>query len=140
MKIRPVQLLAIALAGFVTYTLVGRSPGPDILIRLRATEEGAADATETTLPEVMALRPLAKAIRARDVAAGRRSLAEAAALFGALDRLPPEPTKSHQFPAGAAPAAAEEQLLCQQVIIWVEYLLQADRSPDQVRAVIAPLE
>ena len=89
------------------------------------------------------MRILAKDLVAGEVAAGRRSLFEAAALFGALNRLPPEamPLSLTDSKAGGPrlPARTDEARLCRQVIVWVPAVLKGWPA-DEAKSVTARLE
>lgn len=76
------------------------------------------------LPEILTLRIDAKDRIAKQVIAGQLSLIQAAALFGALNRLSPqsvEPPRSdlHASRLGF-PAHTDDERLCQQVVLWVD--------------------
>jgi hypothetical protein len=91
-----------------------------------------------SLSQLIALRIVAKSRITRDVIAGRLSLVAAAALFGALNRLPPQATPL--APADwsgsllGAPARTEEERLCWQVVEYVRWTLveEPDRAEDTV--------
>jgi hypothetical protein len=93
-------------------------------------------------PRAAALRSIAKKRIADDVAAGRRTLVEAAALFGALNRLPPtalDPSIGDaQYSQMPAPARTDEERLCRQVITWVENILLRE-APDRAEPVVTRL-
>jgi hypothetical protein len=85
---------------------------------------------------------MAKRQAAREVIAGRLSLVQAAALFGALNSLPPEGPKlsaidPHVRPPRVPPRTDEERL-CWHVIGYVK--AELDGEPDRARAVVARLE
>jgi hypothetical protein len=67
-------------------------------------------------PEPLPTR--ARRLVAREAAAGRRSLADAAALFVALNRLPPAVDLSRGFQYRNEPTA--EDRACRQVIVWAD--------------------
>jgi hypothetical protein len=83
------------------------------------------------------LRLLAKGRLTREVAAGRRPLLEAAALFRALDRRPPAPADPAGMPAGSAGVLTAEARWCRQVLTWVA-ALPGPAAPAE--AVVARLE
>jgi hypothetical protein len=99
-------------------------PDPDAPSGAVTTREG----------EFIALRATAKLDLARDVAAGRRTLVEAATLVAALNRRPPAPT----------PAALSDDLLppdelaCREVIDWVTVAL--GENPGRQAATVSRLE
>jgi hypothetical protein len=132
MRRAPVKLFALALAlGGVVIALTGFwLPEPD-------------DANLPDLPWVEAAEGpsspaavvgFAKRLVARDVAVGRRSLLEAAALFRDLPRLPPGlalPSVEGRDWGQDLPAATEEERLCIRVIGFVRGLLW--EQPDVAR-------
>ncbi len=129
--------LALGLAGAWAVVLCRRTDGPaeDVpVVESRSLAEG--------FPETAALRSLAKRQLAREAAAGRRSLLEVAALFGELNRLPPETPVVAPDPANPPaplPGGTEEERLCQQVVAFVGVAL-ADRPPGEIRSAVARLE
>jgi hypothetical protein len=139
MKGRHMNVLAFALGGIVACGLVCRSPELDDPPQVRAALRRMTDEARQLLAQIAVLRPPAKILLARDVAAGRLSLAEAAALFGALDQLPPRPPDARPADGDTALSVIEENL-CRQVIERVEYVLCADQPPEEVRPVVARLE
>jgi hypothetical protein len=86
--------------------------------------------------EVMVLRTFAKRHIAQEAAAGRRSLVEAAALFGQLNRLPPV-GRLPDYPHLSGDT--EEERLCRQVIVFVTRS-GPDWNSESVRATAARLE
>jgi hypothetical protein len=78
-------------------------------------------------PETVPLRVFAKRLIADDVAAGRRSLVEAAAMFGVLNRLPPAlpdyPPAGVTNPDIPIPTSTADERLCWQVVSWVRSVL-----------------
>jgi hypothetical protein len=88
------------------------------------------------------LRLVAKGLIARDVAAGRRSLVEAAALFRELDRLPPasiELARLDEVDASLPiPGQTEEERLCRHVLAYVRAAL-AGGEPDRAEAALTRL-
>lgn len=92
--------------------------------------------------EILALRPLAKCCIAHDVIEGRFSLLEAAALFGALNRIPPHaPNPSlldlHPSPL-SLPARTDEERLCRHVVEYVGWEL--GKEPDRAAVAVRRLE
>ena len=104
-----------------------------------------ASAIETVtgpIPETMALRGWAKLQIAREVSAGRRTLLDAAALYGELNQLPPVVNLSLHDGDNATlrgPVRTNEEMLCRQVMTWVEQLLIRE-APDRVGRVVDRLE
>src|SRR5688500_15756557 len=84
MKRWPNYMLALTLVGALAVVFGPQATEPADWGRPAETE-----ALAEGYPETAVLRTQAKKLIAREVAAGRRSLVEAAALFGALNRLPP---------------------------------------------------
>src|SRR5262245_31059139 len=88
MRVSPRSFLACTLAGSVAVTvspfLTGRAVPPP------AAGDAVDQTVEPSWPDVVQRRLLAKDLIAREAAAGKWSLVEAAALFGELNRLPPE--------------------------------------------------
>ncbi len=129
--------LAFCLAGALAFVFCRRADGP------------AADALPSDVgalaegfPEAVGLRVLAKRLIAREVAEGRRPLAEAAALFAALNRLPPGTPASVPLsapPPAGLPGDTEAGRLCQQVAAFLGVALE-DRPPGEVAAAVARLE
>ena len=134
MKQWPYCVLALILFGALAVVF-----GP------QATERVPRAETETfaeTLSETAALRTCAKQRIAREAADGRRSLVEAAALFGALNRFPPEtPALSlldtHHW-ALSAPVHTEDERLCRQVVQWVSGFWLSE-GPEYAAAAVARL-
>lgn len=96
----------------------------------------SSEADRQALLHVVLLRTTAKDQIGRDVIAGRLSLVQAAALFGALNRIPPQPqSTSWRF---RFPADTEEERLCRQILQCLSNEL-AEES-DRREATIARLE
>jgi hypothetical protein len=136
MRVTRLKLLALTLAGLVAFALLGRPPGPE------APPPPAGEAEPS--PEIVASRLIAKGQIAEDVAAGRRSLVEAAALFGALNRLPPlapDPTLRDEWypPPLRVPIRTNAERLCRQVADWVTPRLW-EKDPAREAEVVARLE
>jgi hypothetical protein len=91
-----------------------------------------------SLSQLITVRILAKNRISRDVIVGRLSLVEAAALFGALNRLPPQATPLSLADRRGSPlripARTEEERLCRQVVEYVRWALveEPDRAEDPV--------
>jgi hypothetical protein len=128
-------ILAVIVTGVAALALTRRPAAPDVP---HPAEVGAAgDASR----EVQ-LRIFAKVLVADEVAAGRRSLPEAAALFAALNRLPPGPVADPHLPfrtwSRHLPDRTAEQQLCLQVI---GYVAMADtKDAAAIAAAVARLE
>lgn len=127
-------LLLLALtAGALVVALYPRPPLPAEPL-WPGVSEGDRRLSETRM-----LRHFAKALIADEVIGGRRPLLEAAALFGALNRLPPEPLPLSVADVDPSlwriPARTDEERLCRQVVAWVSH-----RTPrDQADAAVARL-
>jgi hypothetical protein len=102
----------------------------------------SSEARGQALPTTLVLRIGAKHQIVGDVIDGRLTLVQAAALFGALNRLPPEsmkPSLSDVYPSHVRLRAhTDEEWLCEQVVHWVSFEL-ADRQ-DLRDATVARLE
>jgi hypothetical protein len=140
MRRLPVKILGLAIVAALLAIALGRSPpGPE------EPPPPAADPQEAVrqpLPETALLRPVAKRRLAREVIAGRLSLWQAAAQFGALNRLPPEAAYLSRIDLSARPPhlspRTDEERLCWQVISYVEAELWEE--PGRARSVVARLE
>jgi len=142
-KSLPRTFLAVALPvalAVALYPLVGRErPEPGVTAGLRRTEvlvEG--------LPESAFLRERAKRLVAREAAAGRWTLAEAAAMFAELNRVPPAAPRpvspeTPGHPLRHLPGRTDAELIALQVIAHVTAALP-DEPPEQARAAGARLE
>jgi hypothetical protein len=132
-----VLLAALSLAASLT-VILGRSPSESgQILPALPSESGQPSPSERdrqALVGTVLLRTTAKHRIARDVIAGRLSLAEAAALVGELNRVPPKAaTLRFRFPA-----CSDEELLCRQVIEYVR--AELDGEPDRQEATLAQLE
>ena len=91
---------------------------------------------------VVALRIAAKYRVARDVIAGRFSLLEGAALFGALNEVSPRAPELSLFRVHDSvrdvPGRTEEERLCRQVITYAGWELLAE--PERANAVVGRLK
>jgi hypothetical protein len=138
MKRWPYIPLALTLAAAVAVVCCPRWPEP-----AEPDVPPQAEFFEALVPEAMALRIRAKHLIAREVAAGRRGLVEAAALFGALNRLPPKSVELPNLDAIDAslrlPKRTDAERLCWLVIAHVKAVLN-EEPPDRVAAVVARLE
>jgi hypothetical protein len=104
-------------------------PATDEPARPRVSEEETQ-----SLPELIAVRIVAKNRLAREVIAHRLSVVQAAALFRALNRLPPEALP----PPRSVPACTEEERLCRQVVQYVRaHVKEPDRAADAVASLNA---
>jgi hypothetical protein len=137
MKRWPYIPLALTLAAAGAVVCHPRAPEPD-----EPDTPPQAEVFRPLAPETTALRIHVKHQIAREVAAGRRPLVEAAALFGALNRLPPEsiePPLLDRIDASLRlPRNTDEERLCWLVIAQVKAVLR-DEPPDRVAAVVARL-
>jgi hypothetical protein len=128
-------LVALA-AGLAAGALLHRPPEP-----VEPVVPPRAAARADGWPAAVVLRAIAKDQLARDVAAGRRSLPEAAALFRELNRLPPVPTDSADLSEAdlsmPIPGRTDEERYCQRVVTHVQAALHHD--PDRAAAVVARL-
>src|SRR5438270_13029427 len=127
MRPTPRNLLSATLAGFVVYAL-GRGPAPEPGGCAKPADAGAADWFPTSV-----LRCAAKDLIARDVAAGRMALLAAAALFRELNALPPRldcDAAMRYLGYGLTsrlPGRTPDELLCRQVLLRVEDILEVER-------------
>jgi hypothetical protein len=129
--------LAVALIGALAATFCPRQPD-------EAIPTAEAEANAQRYPEVAVLRLIAKKRIANEAAAGRQSLTEAAALFGALNRLPPEApalSRLDVYRNGwvlTDPVRTEDERLCRQVLQWVD-ALRIIGPPEFAAAAVARL-
>src|SRR5262245_32853045 len=133
---------ALTLAGGVALVLGLWSAGPGGPSPRPGTGPGPEESPEAR-QEAVALRIFAKDLVASEVAAGRRSLFEAAALFGALNRVPPQASALSLMDSKAGgprvPARTDEERLCRQVIVWAPTVLTGWPA-DEARSVTDRLE
>src|SRR5262245_38573901 len=133
MKRLPAKLVILPFAGLAALALVCRSPEPD------RNPSPNAELMAEGVPETVLLRLVARGQVARDVIAGRRTLLEAAALFGELNRLPPELGQPPPIASPVnIPADTEAGWLCRQVVehVCTELL----EEPERAAAAMARLE
>src|SRR5262245_8272700 len=124
----PLALSLVAAVAVVCCPRVPEPPGSDTPL--------VADALAAPVPEIVPLRLRVKEQLTREVADGRRTLFEAAALFGELNRLPPESAKPTRIVSLVnIPVDTEEGWLCRQVVEGVRVALH--REPDRAAAVVA---
>src|SRR5262245_27751055 len=128
MKLSPPKFLAVVLAVAVLAVVFQPSPEPDAPADLLATGTLAEG-----WPETAALRVVAKRLVVREAAAGRWSLFEAAALFDALNRLPPEVVPARFDNFLNLPGRSDEERLCLSVISHSVYTLSGEPT-DQAQA------
>ncbi len=154
---RMLAVLGVTLLGALTPVCTRHPAGPDEPAPAVMSELGSAG---ERLPDLVALRLAAKNLIAREVVDGRRSLVETAALFGALNRLPPEsprpalqdvgppvrPARARTGqercvypPAWPFPVRTGDEWLCRQVVYWVDRLLN-EEAPGRTDEVLARLE
>jgi hypothetical protein len=97
---------------------------------------------ELDFQEVVALRSTAREQIAREVIAGRLSLVQAAALFGALNRIPPQSPNLSVVDMHASRlrirARTDNERLCRQVVECVGSELATE--PDREQAAVARLQ
>jgi hypothetical protein len=142
MRRPPVKLFALALAlGGVVTALTGLwLPEPDdaALPDLPCVEAAGGPSSPSAVIVV------AKKLVARDVAVGRRSLLEAAALFRDLPRRPaeltPPPSLEGRDWGRDLPAETEEERLCLRVIGVVRVVLAEQPDVARLKATVARLE
>ena len=135
MKVAPHRFLTVVIVIAVPVAFCRRAPEPGQV--LEPPSPAVVASSDTAI-----LRLVAKRLIAREAADGRRSLVEAAALFGALNRLPPEPTLAPPplaHPLTQLPGRTDEELLCQHVIASAGAVLH-DESPGEVEEAVARLE
>ncbi|HEY1377156.1 MAG TPA: hypothetical protein VGF55_10205 [Gemmataceae bacterium] len=110
--------LVVTLTGLAALALVSRPTDPDDTAS-PDPDPAALDGASRSIQ----LRTLAKGLAADDAAAGRLSLVEAAAVFAALDRLPPAPAPDPYLKFRTRgrhlPDDTPEERLCLQVIGYV---------------------
>jgi hypothetical protein len=129
--------LAIAVAATVAVVFAPHLPEP-----VQPDGLSAIESVEGPVPDTVVLRGWAKYQIARDVAAGRRGLLDAAALYGELNRLPPVVHLSLHDADNSPwrdPVRTTEEMLCRQVMTWVEQQLIRE-APDRVGRVLDRLE
>jgi hypothetical protein len=131
---RPTHLnsIVLALATVAAVVTFRGGPGPDTPADAIATDA----ALIAPWPEVVRLRALAKDRLAREVAAGRLPLLEAAALFRELDRVPPsvEPARLDGADASVLiPGRSDAERWCQRVLAHVQAAL-GDRPAERAEA------
>jgi hypothetical protein len=141
MNVRTVKPLIVAVLALGAASLIFIL-GPCLPESDEPLQPLSSEAQGQALPEILALRIGAKHQIVGDVIADRLKLVQAAALFGALNQLPPEsvkPTLSDLCPSRLRfPAHTDEERLCQQVVYWVSFEL-ADEQ-DRREATVARLE
>jgi hypothetical protein len=128
--------MAVVLGCFVTLSVVPRPK------TARPPDSWTTDEGDRRLNDFYYRRFDAKREIARDLIAGRRSLLEAAALFGELNRMPPEALSldwqdSAPFPLGA-PVRTDDERLCLKVANWVRGTIS--NNPALLEEVLVRLE
>jgi hypothetical protein len=141
MNIATAKLVVLSVLGLVAGSLTV------LLIEARSEIEEApqavfSDPNREPTTDALSLRIVAKSRIARDLIAGRFSLLQGAALFGALNRVPAQSAKLSVLDAqvsrlGVRPRTDQERL-CRQVIDYVASALAAD--PDRQETAVAHLE
>jgi hypothetical protein len=141
MRVSPRKCLAVVLVGALT-VIVGCPIEEDDPLAALAADDAVRSISARPISAVLPLRILSKEQIAWEVAAGRRSLVEAAALFGALNRVVPAApglvTHDNYYSDLQVPVRTDEERLCQQVVDWVAGILQRER-PGQTQGVVARL-
>src|SRR5262245_43905561 len=135
MKITPQQcLIGLVVIALLLVFWPGRSEW----------ERGAPVTLTDAIPDTIVLRVHAKLQIAREVAEGRRSLVEAAALFRELNRLPPAAPDltlgDGNQSALRAPVSTDEDRLCRQVVEYVDRVLRKEGSLESAAETRAGLE
>ena len=133
----PYCFLALAVAATVAAVFAPHSPEP-----VQPDKPSAIESVAGPVPDTVALRGWAKYQIAGEVAAGRRRLLDAAALYCELNQLPPVVNLSLQDADNAPwrdPVRTNEEMLCRQVMTWVEQQLIRE-APDGVGRVLDRLE
>jgi hypothetical protein len=106
--------------------------------------QSAAVTMMKAVPDTIVLRIHAKLQIAHEVADGRRSLVEAAALFRELNRLPPEAPEltlgDWEQSVLRAPVSSDEDRLWRQVVECVDLVLRKEVSSECAEEVMARLE
>ena len=132
MKRLPYFVLTLGLAAAVAAVFAPCGSGPG---------ESCTEPTIVTVvqppPESAVLRTLARRRIARDAAAGRRSLVEAAALFHVLNLSGDVPARfpdDHPW-ALASSCHTDEERLCRQVVQWVDTLQRLEPRDSDAAAV-----
>jgi hypothetical protein len=134
MRAAPRKFLAAALTGSLAVVFI-RCPTNPVEQAVDQVDEALAEG----LPETAMLRLVVKGQLAREVADGRRSLGEAAALFRELNRLPPQRGQPPEIVTPVhIPMDTEAGWLCRQVAEHVHVALH--QEPERAAAVVARLE
>jgi hypothetical protein len=132
---RPRKVVALVVVAALVPALLPRARGPE--------EPSPPPVPAPDWPRPEALRILAKWQVAGEVAAGRLSLLKAAALFAALNRLPPAApalAELDRYPSSLhLPLRTDEERLCGQVADWVSRRLWTE-DPARARLAVARLE
>jgi hypothetical protein len=102
---------------FVRWAVAGAAMLAAAVVWLSGPPPDVLGAGSSAVSETRQLRQIAKSQLVREVAAGRRSLREAAALSAALDELSPKVAPPPAYPG--APLAVEERL-CRRIIDMIE--------------------
>jgi hypothetical protein len=135
-KPQTVALLVLGLAAGTLVTALYPHP-PQLAEPLWPGVSGG----DRRLSETRMLRCFAKALIADEVIGGRQPLLEAAALFGALNRLPPEPlplsVADVEKSVWGIPSRTDEERLCRQVVAWVSHRMPRDQADAAVARLAA---
>jgi hypothetical protein len=131
---RTFLICTVALGLAVTF---GRCPSDTVEPPPATDDNPAAAGMLPGWPDIVPLRMLAKDLVAREVLASRLALVEGAALFGELERLPPElgdpPRLDGRNDAVRIPGRTREERLCQHVIAHAVAALRLE-PPDRAAA------
>jgi RNA polymerase sigma factor (TIGR02999 family) len=136
MRSVPFKFLAVALAGSLAVVY-----GPPLPRPVQSRDAATLNVCLlVSAPEFLIPRADVRGRLAHEVVDGRRSLLEAAALFGELNRLPPamDIMRARFYSPVAIPADAEEERLCRQVVEHVRAVLEEE--PVRAAAATARLE
>jgi hypothetical protein len=137
MRVSPRKFLAVAIAVALPVVYCRHPAGPDELL-----PPGEAEPPAPAWPDLLDAT-VARSLIARDAAAGRRTLLEAAALFRELNQLPPAVSApAHADPNSpplTIPRDTEEARLCRQVILYAHFALRSV-APGREDAAVARLE
>jgi hypothetical protein len=138
MRVSPHKFLAALLAACPAVVFVRCPAGSN-------DPPAAADGTarSNALAEAVDLRNLARAQLAREAAAGRRPLLEAAALYRELNRLTPRAAPPRfvapRDPLADLPLETEEALLCRQVVLYADAIFREEGRDQEATAAVARL-
>jgi hypothetical protein len=141
MNIATAKLVILAVLGLATasVTMLLSQTSSEVDVRSQSVE---SDTEREPAVDGLALRIVAKYRVVRDVIAGRFSLLEGAALFGALNRMPPQSASlsllDRQSPRLGFHPHTNEERLCRQVMEFVVHELAEE--PDRQKTALARLQ